>query len=274
MVKDINKTLEDVLNIVARAGKTVLSYYGTDLNIKDKGNDSPVTQADLESNKVLVGELRKFGWPILSEEGVDDADRFGAELVWIIDPLDGTKDFIQETGEFTIMVGLVERQMDNTYRPILGIIYRPVTETYYCAIEGGGAWVRQNKDESRQLHVSPEKEWHNMVMYTSRNHTTDLEWDVVKKLGISKVETFGSSLKACLVSEGGGHVNFNPSPYTWEWDVCASDIIIHEAGGGFTDTKGKLFNYNKKDARNNLGYVATSGIIHDEIIGKIKELSK
>ena len=115
MIKNIDKVLEQVLNIVSSAGGTVFSFYGTDFDIKDKGNDSPVTQADIASNEVLVERLRKFGWPILSEEGVDDDDRFGASLVWIIDPLDGTKDFIQETGEFTIMVGLVEKQDNGTY---------------------------------------------------------------------------------------------------------------------------------------------------------------
>lgn len=274
MIKDIDKILGQVLVITAKAGQTVLSFYGQDLNIKDKGNDSPVTVADLESNKILVSGLREFGYPILSEEGVDDKDRFGAELVWIIDPLDGTKDFIQKTGEFTIMVGLVEKQADKTYRPILGVIYRPVMKTIYYAIKGGGAWARYDEHGPRQLQVSAETEWHNMVMLTSRNHSTDLEQKLAKKLGIPKITTFGSSLKACLIAEQEGHVNLNTTPKTFEWDVCASDIIVHEAGGKFTDSKGKLFNYNKKDPRNQHGYAATNGIIHDEIIENIKKLSK
>ena len=269
MIKDIDKLLDQVLTIIVKAGETVLSYYGQDLKIKEKDNNSPVTKADLESNKILVSKLREFGWPILSEEGVDDKERFGAELVWIIDPLDGTKDFIQETGEFTIMVGLVEKQKDNTYSPILGVIYRPVTETIYCAVKGGGAWARHDEHEPRRLQVSLECEWHNIIMLTSRNHTTDLEWEVTKKLGIPKIITYGSSLKACLIAEQEGHINFNPAPCTSEWDVCASDIIVHEAGGKFTDSKGEIFNYNKKDPCNKHGYVATNGIIHDEIIKKV-----
>ncbi|MCK5207743.1 MAG: hypothetical protein KAQ79_06980, partial [Cyclobacteriaceae bacterium] len=107
-----------------------------------------------------------------------------------------------------------------------------------------------------------------------RNHTTDLEWEVAKKLSIPKIITYGSSLKACLIAEQAGQVNFNAAPYTWEWDVCASDIIVHEAGGKFTDSKGKLFDYNKKNPRNKCGYAATNGIIHNEIIKNIKDLSK
>ncbi|MCK5211931.1 3'(2'),5'-bisphosphate nucleotidase CysQ [Candidatus Parcubacteria bacterium] len=272
MIKDIDKILEQVLNIITKAGQTVLSYYGQNLNIKDKGNDSPVTVADLESNKVLVSGLREFGWPILSEEGVDDKKRFGAELVWIIDPLDGTKDFIQETGEFTIMIGLVEKQANNTYRPILGVIYRPTAKTIYYAIKGGGVWAKQGEHKPRLLKVAPVSKWQDIIMLTSRNHTTDLEKRLAKKLGIPKILTYGSSLKACLIADKKGHINLNTTPKTFEWDVCASDIIVHEAGGKFTDSKGKLFNYNKKDPRNQRGYAATNGIIHDEIIENIKEL--
>ena len=121
----------------------------------------------------------------------------------------------------------------------------------------------------RRLNVSSESQWKNVTMLTSRNHTTDTEKSVSRKLGITKIKTFGSSLKACLIANGDGHVNFNPAPYTWEWDVCASDIIIHEAGGKFTDSKGELFNYNKKNARNKHGYVATNSVIHKEIINSI-----
>ena len=149
-----------------------------------------------------------------------------------------------------------------------------MTETIYCAIKGGGAWTRHDEHEPRQLQVSQENKWHNMIMLTSRNHTTDIEWEITKKLGIPKIITYGSSLKACLIAEQEGHVNLNTAPKTWEWDVCASDIIVHEAGGKFTDSKGKLFNYNKKDPRNKHGYVATNKIIHDEIIKAINTNEK
>lgn len=110
-------------------------------------------------------------------------------------------------------------------------------------------------------------------MLTSRNHSSDLELAVAKKLNTIKTKTYGSSLKACLIADKQGDFNFNPAPFTWEWDVCASDIIIHEAGGKFTDTKGEIFNYNKKDPRNNYGYVASNGNIHDELINNIEKLS-
>lgn len=271
-MENIDKILEETLVIVKEAGTKTLSFYGGEYKISDKGNDSPVTQADLASNEVLLAGLKKFGFPILSEEGAPEMDRLHSNVVWVIDPLDGTKDFIDETGEFTIMVGLVEKQSDGMYRPILGVIYRPVSDSMYFATLGEGGYVVHSDMDAKKLAVSEEAEWHNITMLTSRNHTTELEWQVAKELKISKVVTFGSSLKACLIAEKEGHVNFNPSNHTWEWDVCASDIIIHEAGGIFTDTKGELFNYNKKDPRNNNGYLATNGVIHSDVIKKIKKL--
>lgn len=291
IMENIDKILVEILNIISQAGEKVLSYYGKKIEVKNKGNDSPVTIADIESNKILISSLSKYGWPILSEEGEgvpqgydklqskrgcpgtkDNPDRLEADLVWIIDPLDGTKDFIQETGEFTIMLSLVKKNKDGNYRPILGIIYRPVNNTFYYAIEKKGAWIKEGNNTVRKLLVSREKEWRNITMFTSRNHTTDLEWQVVKKLGISKVETYGSSLKACLISAGDAELNFNPAPFTWEWDVCPSDLLIHEAGGKFTDTKGELFNYNKKDPKNHFGYLATNGLIHKDILKEIEAL--
>jgi len=274
--KELNILLAKVIGITKQAGEKVLSFYGQDLVVQNKNNNenTPVTKADLASNEIIIKELRKFNLPILSEEGVDDADRFDSDLVWIVDPLDGTKDFIQETGEFTIMIGLVEKQADRTYRPVLGVIYRPVTKEIYYALENGGAWLLGGDNKLQKLKVSEEKTSANMQMLTSRNHATDLENNVAEKLGISKIKTYGSSLKACLIADKEGHLNFNPVPFTWEWDVCASDIIIYEAGGKFTDTRGELFNYNKKDPKNRNGYLASSGSVHDEIIKNIEGLSK
>lgn len=261
--------LGKVTSLSKSAGQKVLSYYGHPGKIRDKGNDSPLTKADTASNEIMVKGLREFGWPILTEEGVDDQNRFGSELIWIVDPLDGTKDFIQETGEFTVMTGLVERQANGTYRPVLGVIYRPVADIAYTAVKRQGAWKREGGNEPVVLTVSKEADWRNIKMLTSRFHTTDLEWDLAKEKGIGKVVTYGSSLKVCLIAEKQGHLNFNIAPHTWEWDVCASDILIHEAGGRFTDSEGKIINYNKKDPRNHSGYAASNGVVHDEIIDYI-----
>lgn len=189
----------------------------------------------------------------------------------MIDPLDGTKDFIQQTGEFTIMAGLVQIDKGNNYLPVLGVICRPVADTLYFAVKGQGAYKMENGEIINRIKVSPETKGRNLVMLTSRNHTSELERQVAINMGIAKIISLGSSLKACQVAEGKGHVNFNPSAKTWEWDVCASDIIISEAGGKFTDCQGNTITYNKKDPRNKQGYLATNGLLHEEVAEKIKK---
>lgn len=272
-MQDIHKLFEEVLPIITQAGEKILSYYGQVEDMKTKGEDSPVTRADLESNKILIKGLQKFGYPILSEESSDDKSRLVTERVWIIDPLDGTKDFLQETGEFTVMVGLVDKNEKGKHRPVLGVVYQPVSKIFYCAIKGGGAWARHEEIKPRRLRVSTEDNWSNVTLLTSRHHSTDLEKEIANKLNIPNIATYGSSLKACLIAEQKGHINLNPAPFTWEWDVCASDIIIHEAGGRFTDSQGEKIMYNKDNPKNEKGYLASSGTLHDAILEQIKLLS-
>jgi len=264
------KLLKKTEIIIRRAGTKVLSFYGKNYEVKNKENNSPLTEADLASNEILMTGLKQFGYPILSEEDDSDKSRFESERVWIIDPLDGTKDFIQETGEFTIMLALVEKQ-DDKYRPALGMIYQPVVDNLYYAIQNKGAFVINKEKKISKLQVSNKNINDEVIMLTSRSHSTDLEKKVAEELNIKKIKTFGSSLKACLIAEEKGEVNFNPAPFTWEWDVCASDIIICEAGGELTDIFGKKMKYNKKNTKNLNGYLASNGIIHKDILREIKK---
>lgn len=273
-MKNLENLLAETIELAKEAGAKTLTFYGKEYKIDEKADDSPVTQADIASNELLLEGLKQYGYPILSEEGAPEKDRLNSEVVWIIDPLDGTRDFIDETGEFTVMAALVRKEAGGKFRPLLGVIYRPVSDSLYFATKGGGAYAVHGGLDAKKLKVSDEAERHNMVMLTSRNHTTELEWQVANKLKIPKVITYGSSLKACLIAEREGQVNFNPSKHTWEWDVCASDIIVHEAGGKFSDINGELFSYNKKDPRNNNGYLATNGLIHDRVLEAIKQVKK
>jgi 3'(2'), 5'-bisphosphate nucleotidase len=265
-----NEYFKIAKNAVKLAGLEVLNYYGKHINIEYKRNNSPLTQADLASNKILLNLLKETSIPVLSEEGKDDLSRLNSEKVWIIDPLDGTKDFIQESGEFTIMAALTEKNKPNIYRPIIGLIYLPVKKILYFAIKGEGAWQELDNGKKKKLQVSARLDWEDIIMLTSRNHSTDLEKTVAMNLGINKFKSFGSSLKACMIAANEGDLNFNPAPYTWEWDVCASDLIICEAGGKFTDILGSEFDYNKKDPRNINGYFASNGLIHDKILEQLK----
>jgi len=242
-----------------------LSFYNQDYEVKDKGGDSPLTQADLESNRIILEGLAGYNYGILSEEKEDSPERLSKERVWIVDPLDGTKDFINKTGEFAIMIGLVEKR-EGIYRPILGVVYLPAKDTLYYGLEGGGAFQKEKGGE-KKIQVSSRDEFSEFRLVGSRFHSSELEESLFQKLGFQEKVPCGSvGVKACTIAEGEAELNINPSDKTWEWDICAPEIILQEAGGIMTDLEGKRFAYNKKDPRNHKGYVVSNGMRHGEII--------
>ena len=127
--------LNDLIGAIIQAGEKIQEIYDTDFEVNKKDDNSPITQADLESNKILRSVLEKTGIPILSEEDVDDKSRLASEKVWIVDPLDGTQDFVNRTGEFTVLVGLVENHI-----PVMGLVYLPIKKILYFAEKGKGAF--------------------------------------------------------------------------------------------------------------------------------------
>ena len=129
--------LEEIIDAIILAGEVVREIYQSDFEVNKKDDNSPITKADLESNKIIKSYLEKTGIPILSEEDMDDKSRLTSKNVWIVDPLDGTTDFVNRTGEFTIMIGLVENHV-----PIMGLIYWPIKEKLYFAERGFGDFSR------------------------------------------------------------------------------------------------------------------------------------
>ena len=260
------KILKKVIDTAYQAGEAALSFYNKDYEVRDKGGDSPLTQADLESNRIILEGLSEYGYGILSEEKEDDLERLNQKRVWIVDPLDGTKDFIHQTGEFAVMIGLVEKK-ENGYRPILGVVYLPAVDTFYYALEGKGAFKKAGNREEKKIQVSSPEEFNQFRLVGSRFHSSELEEKLFQKLGFREKVPCGSvGVKACTIAEGKAELNINPSDKTWEWDICAPEIILQEAGGILTDLEGKQFSYNKKDPRNQKGYVASNGIKQGEII--------
>lgn len=245
-----NIEIEEIKNIAKKAGAIAMSFYEKDYNIKDKENKTPVTEADLAINKFLFEELAKFGYPILSEESKDDFEkRKNAEYVWIIDPLDGTSDFIEKTDEFSILIGLVKNN-----KPILGVAYEPAKDTIYWAERGRGAFSdRSGKIE--KLHVSKITDPKEMTMLFSRNHLLDSDIDIYKKLGIGKQRKRGSTSKICVIARGDAEIYVNTSDRTGEWDTCAPNIILSEAGGNMMDMSGSNLTYNKESPKHLNGLV-------------------
>lgn len=260
--------LTEVKLIIKQAGGAVLKFYYDGCEVDYKDDNSPLTQADLTSNEIIVSGLEKFGYGVLSEELTDNDLRLSKKRVWIIDPLDGTKDFVQKTDDFTIMIGLVEEGA-----PVLGVIYRPAKDELYYAVKNSGAFLQVGEKEPQRICVSRKSDIREARMLSSRFHESESENGMIRDLGIREKDICGSSIKACMIARGGAEINFNSVPKTWEWDVCASDIILHEAGGKMTDTRGQGFVYNKKDPRNNYGYVASNGLLHGSVIGYLKNKS-
>ena len=176
------------------AGREIIKIYRKDFSSKVKKDDSPITEADLKSNKTIKEILSKTGHKILSEEDKDNKERLKQNRVWIVDPLDGTTDFVNRTGEFTVMIGLVEKK-----KPLLGIIYWPTENTLFVAQKGNGSWKFSNNSWKR-IWVSKVSELSKCRAIGSRYHISDNEKTLLNKLGITKFTSVGSSLKVAKIS--------------------------------------------------------------------------
>ena len=155
--------IESVIDTIIKAGERVREIYESDFEVSKKDDNSPITKADLESNKIIKSYLEKTGIPILSEEDMDDKSRLTSKNVWIVDPLDGTTDFVNRTGEFTIMIGLVENHV-----PIMGLIYWPIKEKLYFAERGFGAFCYFSQ-KWEQISVRETRDFEQCLALVSRH---------------------------------------------------------------------------------------------------------
>jgi len=251
---------EIALNAAIQAGKEIVKIYKTDFLSKNKEDDSPITIADLRSNKIIKEILSKTGITILSEEDKDDKRRLKQNRVWIIDPLDGTTDFVNKTGEFTVMIALVEKN-----KPLLGVIYWPTEDTLFAAQKGSGSWMLSN-NAWKKIRVSNVSELSECEIVGSRHHLSETEKDLLKKLQLTKFTSIGSSLKVGKISNGSADVYLTTTNKMKEWDTCASYCIIAEAGGKMTDMLGNDFSYNNEDINHKNGILVTNGLVHDKIV--------
>lgn len=243
-----------------KARKAVMDVYNTTFSSELKDDDSPITQADLKSNEIIKEVLSSSGLPILSEEDEDDIGRLNHEKIWIIDPLDGTSDFVNRTGEFTIMIGLVENK-----KPILGVICRPTTNTIFLAQKGSGAHKLENNSWQR-LTVSKTLDLAKCKAVGSRFHLSGQEKQFFKNLGVLSFESRGSSLKVAEICMGLADLYLTTSNKIKQWDTCASYCLITEAGGKMTDMNGAEILYNTEKINHENGLLVTNGLVHDEII--------
>ena len=250
------------------AGKEVMSVYDKDFSSTLKNDNEPLTEADIKSNDIILKTISSSGHPILSEESVDDKKRLDFKKIWIVDPLDGTSDFIKKTGEFTIMISLVEDHI-----PILGIIYWPTESTLYLAQKGQGAFKSVNNTWS-EISVSNVSEIEKCRAVGSRYHISEAEQNLIKRLNLSQFTSKGSSLKAADISSGNAELYFTTTNKIKQWDTCASYCLITEAGGKMTDMHGNDLKYNTEKLNHENGLLVSNGLIHDKVINIYSEFLK
>jgi 3'(2'), 5'-bisphosphate nucleotidase len=258
--------LDVALQAVTEAGNVILDIYGEKYETTIKHDDSPITEADLKSNEIIKKILSKTSHQILSEEDEDDQSRLSEEIIWIVDPLDGTSDFIDKTGEFTVMIALVKNK-----EPILGVIGWPTEKTIFAAQKGKGAF-RYSEDGWRKILVTEVSDLSQCRAVGSRHHLSDKEKMFIEKLGIKDFTSIGSSLKVGKISSGEAEAYITTTNKMKEWDSAASYCIISEAGGRMTDMLGNDITYNNKIVNHQNGILVTNGLIHNKILEEFKKL--
>jgi 3'(2'), 5'-bisphosphate nucleotidase len=265
---DLNKELETARELAIGAGAILLEYYKDAPNIEWKGENDPVTSADRAASRFIVDALRdRFPLDgILCEEEKDDLKRLGNPRVWVIDPMDGTKEFIKRRGEFSVMIGLAIEG-----RARVGAVYQPTERKLYYAAPHSGAFLT-HAGVTRALHVSPESDKTKVVMALSRSHLSSDTEAIRKNLGIEHTTQTGSlGLKVGLLCESAAHV-YVQGRGTSLWDTCGPEAILFEAGGKMTDKRGDPFRYDIEDVRNHTGVVATNGVLHDDVVEAARAL--
>jgi 3'(2'), 5'-bisphosphate nucleotidase len=247
--------LEFLGNLSREAGKAIMEVYGTSFSVETKADRSPLTLADKKSHEIISGALlsRYPDIPVLSEEGKEAAysTRQGWSRFWLVDPLDGTKEFIKRNGEFTVNIALVEGST-----PIVGVIYIPAMDLLYMADTREGCWEYAN-GERRSLRMQPHQPGTPVRVVKSRSHPSPGLEAIFKCLPSYEIIGRGSALKFCTMAAGGAdfYPRFGP---TWEWDTAAGHAIITAAGGTLVDLHGKPFLYNKENLVNGPFMAASS----------------
>ena len=251
---DLNKELEISKKLAIIAGQKIMEIYKKDFDIEYKDDDSPLTEADKKSNKIIVkGLIKEFPeYAILSEESHDDFKRIKNDWCWIVDPLDGTKEFIKKNGEFTVNIALSYKK-----RPVVGVIYVPVKDKLYFASKDKGAYLLNSSKKKKKIEVSDKI--NNITLVMSRSHASDFVKNIIKKKKVTQTKRAGSSLKGCMVAEGEAEVYYRYNP-TMEWDTAAMQCIVEEAGGIFKQLDDSEMLYNREDSKNRKGFYILNDI--------------
>ncbi|MBN1581060.1 MAG: 3'(2'),5'-bisphosphate nucleotidase CysQ [Anaerolineae bacterium] len=260
--------LEVAVDLARRAASTIMDHYHTPISVEYKEGNEPVTAADRAADRIIGQGLREQ-FPadgLLSEESADDPARLERERVWIVDPLDGTADFIEHTGDFAVQIALTRGG-----RPVLGVVYQPVQGLLFHAREGQGAYLVHDGERQR-LHVSAVSAPAAMCLVASRTHFSPFIQAAYRALGIERVRQAGGvGVKIGLLARGHCDLYLGTNVCK-EWDLCAPHAVLLEAGGRFTNLFGEPIAYNRPGVQDCHGLVASNGQAHAGIVAALAPL--
>jgi 3'(2'), 5'-bisphosphate nucleotidase len=245
--------LPAVLDLVREAGNAILGIYASPQQVEYKADDSPLTAADRAAHEILAHGLSRLepANPVLSEEAAElheYAARRGLDQFWLVDPLDGTREFINRNGEFTVNVALIRE-----HRPVLGVVAAPALGLTYYAAEGHGAYRQGDGSPPEPISVRPAAT--PLVVVGSRSHRGDSLDALLARIGPCELRPMGSALKFCLVAEGSADFYPRLGP-TSEWDTAAAQAVLEVAGGAVTTLDGTALRYNERETLLNPHFIA------------------
>lgn len=249
------KQLQAAIEAGLKARIDIMKIYEAGFEVEIKEDNSPVTLADKTADRIIREYLHQAfpEYAFLTEESEDHKERLVNDYVWIVDPVDGTKDFVARDGGFTTNIALCYK-----HQIVVGVVVVPTTGEYYYASKGEGAYYVNAKGEKQRIHVNDKLE--DLTVLCSVFHFTDAELALIEKHKdkIKHTAKFGSSLKPCRIAQGLAEITYRMSAGTKEWDTAACDIIVKEAGGVFVEPDGKDMVYNREDVYNRKGYVVAN----------------
>lgn len=240
-------TISELEPIARAAGEAIMTIYRQPFAVEYKQDESPLTAADKGAHEVIAAALATLtpDIPVLSEESGPEvmAERLGWSRYWLVDPLDGTKEFVARNGEFTVNIALIEEG-----KPLWGLVYAPVPDRLWYGGKGLGAWrIDESGTAAIKTHAHVEGEAWKVV--GSRNHLSQATRDYLAPLGEIALVSMGSSLKFCIIAEGGAELYPRLAP-TCEWDTAAAQAVLEGAGGSVTQLDGSPLSYTKPDILN------------------------
>jgi 3'(2'), 5'-bisphosphate nucleotidase len=259
---DLSGELEFAIKTAREAATIVNTFYVGSSEVRYKSENEPVTEADRSTNQHILARIQA-AYPddgILSEESKDDLIRLDKTRVWIVDPLDGTKEFIARNGEFSIMIGLAIEG-----RAVLGVVMQPDPGLLYAGMINQPAYLYE-AGERIQLAVGNCEQFNQLVLVTSRSHRQQLVDKIRRALRITSERLSGSvGLKVGLIARNQADLYVHPSPGCKEWDLCAPCALLEAAGGVITDCWGNPLRFNQRDVRAHNGVIASNGNLHQQI---------